>query len=73
MLLDVAAEFEAHRGQQPVLEIGLAAGAESGEECGREHVGGDAFVDGRVEVSAFPESDNFTGECGMRDSASAPP
>ena len=64
VLLDVAAEGEAHRRQQAVLEIGLAAGGEAGEQRGGEDVGRHAFLDRRFDRPAsFARIRDAAGEC----------
>ena len=50
--LDVAAEAEAHGGENAVLEIVLAAGGETLEQRGGEDVGGNTLVVGRGHVQA---------------------
>src|SRR4051794_5074959 len=44
-LLLVAAELEAHRGQELVGELGLAARLEAAEQGGAQHGSGNRFVD----------------------------
>src|SRR6516162_3925689 len=51
-LLDVSAEFVAHRRQHPVGEVRLAARAEALIECGRQDMRGDRFVDRRLDRPA---------------------
>ena len=52
LLLDVAAELEAHGGEKLVGEIRLAARAEALIKCGGQHIGGHGFVDRRLDRPA---------------------
>src|SRR6185369_9619832 len=52
LLLDVAAETEAHRRQHAVLEVVLAARGEALEKGGGEHVRRHRFIDGGGERPA---------------------
>src|SRR6056297_1782226 len=52
LLLEVTAELVAHRREELVPVLGLAAGGEPIVEGGTQHGGGDAFLDGGLERPA---------------------
>src|SRR5262245_21902998 len=51
-MLDMAAKFEAHRGQEPIAETVLLPGAESRKERGCKDIGRYRFLDRRIDRPA---------------------